>query len=90
MPREDEDLLREYQAMHEENFLSSWLREQVEGNQEERENMNKEVKEEECTSWEREVEGEKERVDTSSKRIFTDRLDSFAMPFVPVLRWSML
>ena len=26
LPREDGDLLREYQAMHEENFLTSWLR----------------------------------------------------------------
>ena len=26
LPKEDGDLPREYQAMHEENFLSSWLR----------------------------------------------------------------
>ena len=31
LPREDGDLLREYQAMHEENFCGSWLREDVEG-----------------------------------------------------------
>ena len=30
LPREDGDPLREHQAMHEENFLSSWLRENVE------------------------------------------------------------
>ena len=29
LPREDVDLLCDYQAMHEENFLSSWLREDV-------------------------------------------------------------
>ena len=38
------DLLREHQAMHEENFLSSWLRWDVEGKEEEREKMNKEAK----------------------------------------------
>ena len=42
------DLLREYQAMHEENFLlSCWLREDVEGKEEDREKMNKEAEEEE-------------------------------------------
>ena len=30
VPKEDGDLLREYQAMREENFLSSWLREDAE------------------------------------------------------------
>ena len=47
LSREDGDLLREYQAMHEENFLGSWLREVVEGKEEEREKMNKEAREEE-------------------------------------------
>ena len=36
LPREDGDLLWEYQEMHEENFLSSWRREDVEGKEEER------------------------------------------------------
>ena len=48
LPREDGDLLREYQAVHEENFLSSWLRE--EGKELERERLNKKAKEEECKS----------------------------------------
>ena len=34
-------------AMHEENFLGSWLREDVEAKEEEKNNMNKEAKEEE-------------------------------------------
>ena len=37
LPREDGDLLAECHAMHEENFLSSWLREDVAGQEEERE-----------------------------------------------------
>ena len=36
LPREDGDLLWECQATHEENFLSSWLREGVEGKEMER------------------------------------------------------
>ena len=31
LPEDEGDLVREYKAMHEENFLSSWLREDVEG-----------------------------------------------------------
>ena len=42
--KEDGNLLREYQAMREEYFLSNWLREDVEGKDEERENKNKEAK----------------------------------------------
>ena len=33
-PREDRDLLHEYQAMHEENFLSRWLSEEREEEEE--------------------------------------------------------
>ena len=29
MPKEEGDVIREYNAMHEENFLSSWLREDL-------------------------------------------------------------
>ena len=43
LPREDEDLLREHQAMHEENFLSSWLREDVEGKEGENTEMDSEL-----------------------------------------------
>ena len=45
-PREDGDLLREYQAMHEEHGLISWLREDVGGEVEYTERLNKEAKEE--------------------------------------------
>ena len=44
LSREDGDLPREYQAMHEENFLSRWLREDVEGKGEEREKLNRKPK----------------------------------------------
>ena len=52
VPKEDGDLLREYQAMREENFLSSWLREDAEVRRGEG-NMNKEAKAEESKSGKR-------------------------------------
>ena len=54
--------------MHEENFLSSWLREDVEGKTAEMEKVNKEAKEEKCNGGKREFEGEKERVAAVCKR----------------------
>ena len=89
-------LLREYQATHEGNFLSSWLREDVEGEEEERETMNKEAKEEESRNGKREVEGERERVEISSNRICMGCFDSLDVagelprPSVAALRWRML
>ena len=53
MPKFDGDQLREYKALHEENVLSSWLREDAEGTEEERKKMNKEAKEEESNSGKR-------------------------------------
>ena len=58
--REHGDLPRGYQAMHEENFLSSWLREDVDG-KEEREKMNKEAAEEESNCGKRDVDVEREK-----------------------------
>ena len=31
LPKEDGDCVREYKAMHEDNFVGSWLREDTEG-----------------------------------------------------------
>ena len=45
--------------MHEENFLSSWLREDVERQEEERKRLNEEAEREESNSGKREVEGAK-------------------------------
>ena len=36
LAKEEGDIVREYKAMHEENFLSRWLREDVEGAEERR------------------------------------------------------
>ena len=83
LPREDGDLLREYHALHEGYFLSSWLREDVEGKEEERERLNKEAKEEESKSGKTEVEGEREGAEI--KRICIDRLSSKVVEvFCPV------
>ena len=55
---EDGNRMREYKAMHEENFLSSWLREDVEGVKAEIQRLNEESKQEESKSGKREVERE--------------------------------
>ena len=46
LPKEEGDIVKEYKAMHEENFLSSWLREYVEDEEERRRNVDKETREE--------------------------------------------
>ena len=61
LSREDGDWFREYQAVHEENFLSRRLREDVVGKEEERENVNNEAKEEECRSGKERGGGRKEK-----------------------------
>ena len=53
-PKEDGHLLREHQTTHKETCLSSRLREDVEGEDEEREYVNKEAEEEESESGKRE------------------------------------
>ena len=46
LPREEGDVIREYSAMHEENFLSSWLREDLFGKEEGRKKEDKKIREE--------------------------------------------
>ena len=43
-PKEEGDIAREYKAIHEESFLSSWLREDVEGTEERRDRKRPERK----------------------------------------------
>ena len=59
--------------MHQENFLSSSLREDVEGKEGERRRMNKEANEEQSKSRKREVEEKRERFDFNSERTCLDR-----------------
>ena len=49
LPTEEGDLVRYYKAIHDENVLSSRLREDVEGKAEGIEKVNSEAKEEEST-----------------------------------------
>ena len=46
LPREEGDVIREYNAMHEQNFSSSWLREDLVGKEERRKEEEKEIREE--------------------------------------------
>ena len=59
--------------MHQENFLSSSLREDVEGKEGERRRMDKDANEEEIKSRKREVEEKRERFDFNSERTCLDR-----------------
>ena len=56
LPKEDGDIVREYKAMHEENFLSIWLREDVEDEEERRRKVKKETREEISRTGKREGE----------------------------------
>ena len=61
LPKEEGDIVRENKAMHEENFLSSWLREDVEGMEERRKNREDKAGEEESRTGTRNVEREEKR-----------------------------
>ena len=74
LPEEDGNQLRECRAMHEENFLSSWPREDVEERKAEMERLNEEAKQEKSKSGRREVEREGERVEI--KRMCLNRVSS--------------
>ena len=58
LEEEDGDLLPEYQVMHEENFLSSWLREDVEDKEEEKEEAERGSQTRRKQKWEKD-EGRK-------------------------------
>ena len=62
LPEEEGDIARECKAMHEENFLNGWLREDVEGKGERRKDrVEKAREEEESRSGKRKVAREKEK-----------------------------
>ena len=63
LPNEEGDAVREYRAMHEENFWSSWLREDERGKEE---RMAKAEKNEEERIEMRKREEEKEESETGS------------------------
>ena len=62
-PKEGDTQFRECEAVHEEYFLSSWLREDVGGVTAEVQWPNEEANQEESKSVKREVEREEERVE---------------------------
>ena len=74
VPKEDGNQLREEKAMHEENFLSSWLWEDVEGEKEEMGKLKEESGQEGSKSGNTEMEGERREVE--KKRICLEHLPS--------------
>ena len=78
LPKEDGNQLREYRAMHEENFLSSWLREDVA----EVERLSEEDKQQESERGKRGVESEGERVQIKKEcldRVSGEVFEDFAL-----------
>ena len=61
LPKEEGDLIREYKAMHEENFLSSWLREDLVGNEERGKKEDKKISDEVRKKEKKKRGGEKRR-----------------------------
>ena len=59
MAKDEGDIVREYQAMHEESFLSSWLMEDVEDKEERKRKVNKDR--EEVAAGRAKEEGREER-----------------------------
>ena len=73
IPKEEGDVIREHNAMHEENFLSSWLREDLVEKEERRKKVKERVTEEEegkkvKREEERKRDGEKEENETVSAK----------------------
>ena len=88
LPREGGDLLREHQAMHEENFLSSWLRGDMDGENAEMESLKEEVKQEESKSGKRMVGGKMWRFQI--KRRCLDRMSGEVFEGLNLfLRWRV-
>ena len=66
LPKEEGDVIRKYKAMHEDNFLSSWLREEGKDKEEINIEIDKETQEE--TSKTRMIEEKKEENETVSAK----------------------
>ena len=67
LPEEEGDFVRSHKAMHEENFLSSCLREDVVGTERRKDRRHK-VREEESRSGKRQVEREQEKTVVVKRR----------------------
>ena len=88
LPRDDGDLLREYQAMHEESFRSSWLRENVEGEQAKMEKSEEEAKQEESKC--EEGSGGRKGEDLRSKEgVWIGGLAKFLWTSASLLKWRV-
>ena len=81
LPKEEGDVIGEYKAMHEEKFLSSWLREDGKKREEKKLEMGKENEEERSKKRRREEEKEENDTGTVARRcvgLFLWRLQIFS------------
>ena len=67
--REEGDVVREYQAMHAKNFLSTWLREDVVGQEERRKKVDKKIREDVSRKEKRKGGKDRERDSVCEKRV---------------------
>ena len=78
LPKEEGDIVREYKAMHEDNLLSTWLREDVDDTEERRKKTDKETREEESRS------GKEKRTKERRKRLWLEEgVSPFSRNSVP-------
>ena len=68
LPKEEGGAVREYKAVHEENFLSSWLREDVRGKEERAAKAGQKNEEERCEKRKREEEKEENQTGRIKRR----------------------
>ena len=78
LPQEDGNQCREYKGMHEENFLSSWLREDVKEGQAEMQGWRKKAAEDENKNGKSEVEREEENGNQEIRCVSSDVFEDFS------------
>ena len=71
MPKEEGDAVREYKATHEENFLSSWLREDEREEKERTAKFSENSEEERGEKKKREEEKQENETETVKRRCVT-------------------
>ena len=67
--KEEGDAVREYKAMHEENFLSSWEREDARGTEERTAKVSEKIEEERGEKRKREEEKEENKTERVKKKM---------------------
>ena len=73
MPKEEGDVVREWNAMHEEKFFRSWLREDLVGKKERRKKVDEKIREEVSKKGKREEEGKRDGEKEENETVSAER-----------------